>query len=146
MSRIGVTERQAAVLTVIEDEVAAERPSPNTVELARACGFSTGEIARILDALRPGNLHLLHVENNRMPTKLLHRDFEADPCPGRTLVKHHRQRQPFKNLRRRKLLSLQRMRLLQNPLERLRPDIRQIDKMSGSLSHCPIPFPSKSSR
>ena len=51
MSRIGVTERQAAVLTVIEDEVAAERPSPNTVELARACGFSTGEIARILDAL-----------------------------------------------------------------------------------------------
>jgi DNA-binding MarR family transcriptional regulator len=51
MSRIGVTERQAAVLNVIEDEVAVGRPSPNTVELARACGFSTGEIARILDAL-----------------------------------------------------------------------------------------------
>ena len=46
MSRTGVTERQSAVLTVIEDEVASGRPSPNTVELARATGYSTGEIAR----------------------------------------------------------------------------------------------------
>ena len=51
MTRIGVTERQGSVLTVIEDEVARGRPSPNTVELARATGIGTGEIARILDAL-----------------------------------------------------------------------------------------------
>jgi DNA-binding MarR family transcriptional regulator len=49
--RIGVTERQAAVLAAIEDEVAAGHPSPNTVELSRRTGYSTGEIARILDAL-----------------------------------------------------------------------------------------------
>ena len=51
MTKRGVTERQAAVLTVIEDEVACGRPSPNTVELATATGYSTGEIARILDGL-----------------------------------------------------------------------------------------------
>ncbi len=48
---IGVTERQALVLAIIEDEVSAGRPPPNTVELANRLGFSTGEIARILDAL-----------------------------------------------------------------------------------------------
>lgn len=47
----GVTERQSAVLVVIEDEIAAGKAAPNTVELARATGYSTGEIARILDAL-----------------------------------------------------------------------------------------------
>jgi len=52
MMRIGVTERQAPLLAMIEDEIAAGRPSPNTVELARATGYSTGEIARILDALQ----------------------------------------------------------------------------------------------
>lgn len=51
MNRIGVTERQTAVLTAIEDEVAEGHPSPNTVELSRITGFSTGEISRILDAL-----------------------------------------------------------------------------------------------
>ena len=51
MTRLGTTERQAEVLTVIEDTIATGRPSPNTVELARATGFSTGEIARTLDAL-----------------------------------------------------------------------------------------------
>ena len=48
---VGATERQAAVLTAIEDAIAAGRPAPNTVELARSAGYSTGEIARILDAL-----------------------------------------------------------------------------------------------
>lgn len=52
MTRIGVTERQSAVLVAIEDEVGSGRPPPNTVELARATGYSTGEIARILDALQ----------------------------------------------------------------------------------------------
>lgn len=51
MTKIGVTERQSAVLTAIEDEVAHGRPSPNTVELALTTGYSNGEIARILDAL-----------------------------------------------------------------------------------------------
>ena len=51
MIRQGTTERQALVLTAIEDEIAAGRAAPNTVELARATSFSTGEIARILDAL-----------------------------------------------------------------------------------------------
>ena len=49
--KTGVTERQAAVLTIIEDEIAAGGPPPNTVELSRGTTFSTGEIARILDAL-----------------------------------------------------------------------------------------------
>lgn len=51
MTMIGTTERQATVLTLIEDAIAAGRPAPNTVELARASTFGTGEIARILDAL-----------------------------------------------------------------------------------------------
>ncbi len=51
MTRIGVTERQAPVLAIIEDEIAAGRPSPNTVELAQQTTYGTGEIARILDAL-----------------------------------------------------------------------------------------------
>jgi DNA-binding MarR family transcriptional regulator len=51
MTRIGVTERQSAVLAAIENEIAGGRPSPNTVELSRATGFGNGEIARILDAL-----------------------------------------------------------------------------------------------
>lgn len=46
-----VTPRQGQVLTFIEDEINAGRVLPNTVEIARHCGFSTGEIARILDAL-----------------------------------------------------------------------------------------------
>lgn len=45
------TERQSRVLAFIEAEVNAGRPAPNTVEIARHCQFSTGEIARILDAL-----------------------------------------------------------------------------------------------
>ncbi|WP_324741660.1 hypothetical protein U8326_00310 [Tsuneonella sp. CC-YZS046] len=49
--KLGVTERQSAVLTCLEDEIATGKPPPNTVELARATGYSTGEIARILDAL-----------------------------------------------------------------------------------------------
>src|SRR5690606_234846 len=48
--KAGVTERQAAVLALIEDDVAAGAPPPNTVELSRRTTFSTGEIARILDA------------------------------------------------------------------------------------------------
>lgn len=52
MTKLGITERQAAVLAAIEDEIAAGRPAPNTVELARATAYSTGEIARILDALK----------------------------------------------------------------------------------------------
>ncbi|MCK9553105.1 hypothetical protein [Aquamicrobium sp.] len=52
MTRVGVTERQGLVLAAIEDEIAAGRPSPNTVDLSRMAGFSTGEIARILDALQ----------------------------------------------------------------------------------------------
>jgi len=51
MSKVGVTERQSEVLTFIEDEIAAGRPSPNTVEIARKVTYSTGEVARILDAL-----------------------------------------------------------------------------------------------
>ncbi len=51
MNWVGVTERQGAVLARIEDEIGAGRPVPNTVELANATGYSTGEIARILDAL-----------------------------------------------------------------------------------------------
>ena len=51
MTRLGMTERQAEVLTAIEDAIAAGLPSPNTVELARTTGYGTGEIARILDAL-----------------------------------------------------------------------------------------------
>ena len=52
MSRnLAVTERQSRVLTHIEDEIAAGRPVPNTVELSKATGIGTGEIARILDAL-----------------------------------------------------------------------------------------------
>jgi hypothetical protein len=50
--KVGITERQAPVLAMIEDEIAAGRPSPNTVELAKATGYGTGEIARILDALQ----------------------------------------------------------------------------------------------
>lgn len=50
-TKIGVTERQSEVLTFIEDEIAAGRPSPNTVEIAKRAGFSTGEVSRILDAL-----------------------------------------------------------------------------------------------
>lgn len=48
---IGVTERQSAVLTLIEDQVADGHAPPNTVEIARGCGYGTGEVARILDAL-----------------------------------------------------------------------------------------------
>jgi DNA-binding MarR family transcriptional regulator len=48
---IGVTERQSIILAHIEDEIAAGRPAPNTVELAKHSTFSTGEVARILDAL-----------------------------------------------------------------------------------------------
>ena len=51
VQNVAVTERQSAILTMIEDEVAHGRPVPNTVELARGCGYSTGEVARILDAL-----------------------------------------------------------------------------------------------
>lgn len=51
MNKIGVTERQSQVLTFIEDEVAAGRPSPNIVEIAKMASYSTGEVARILDAL-----------------------------------------------------------------------------------------------
>jgi len=47
----GVTERQSVVLSFIEDEIAAGRPSPNTVEIAKHAQYSTGEVARILDAL-----------------------------------------------------------------------------------------------
>jgi SOS-response transcriptional repressor LexA len=49
--RVGVTEKQAAALAFIEDEIAAGRASPNTVELAEAVGCGTGEIARIIGAL-----------------------------------------------------------------------------------------------
>lgn len=52
MRSAGTTERQALVLTAIEDAIAAGRPAPNTVEIAQATGFSLGEIARILDALQ----------------------------------------------------------------------------------------------
>ena len=51
VAKPGVTERQAAVLGAIEDAIAAGQASPNTVELARLTGYSTGEIARILSAL-----------------------------------------------------------------------------------------------
>ena len=51
MGKIGVTERQSEVLTFIEDEIAAGRPSPNTVEIAKKVNYSTGEVSRILDAL-----------------------------------------------------------------------------------------------
>ena len=49
--KLGVTERQSEVLSIIEDEIAKGAPPPNTVELARKTGFSTGEIARILSFL-----------------------------------------------------------------------------------------------
>jgi DNA-binding MarR family transcriptional regulator len=49
--KIGTTERQASVLTVIEDTINAGGPAPNTTELAQATGISNGELARILDAL-----------------------------------------------------------------------------------------------
>lgn len=48
---IGVTEKQAQMLALIEDEIAAGRPSPNTVEMAKALAVGTGEISRMLDAL-----------------------------------------------------------------------------------------------
>jgi DNA-binding transcriptional MocR family regulator len=51
MRRVGVTEKQAAALAFIEDEIAAGRASPNTVELAHAVGCCLGEIARIISAL-----------------------------------------------------------------------------------------------
>jgi DNA-binding MarR family transcriptional regulator len=51
MTKVGVTERQSEVLTFIENEIAAGRPSPNTVEIAKRAGYSTGEVSRILDAL-----------------------------------------------------------------------------------------------
>jgi DNA-binding MarR family transcriptional regulator len=51
MSRIGVTERQSAVLAFIEDEVAAGHAVPSTSEISREVGYGTGEVARILDAL-----------------------------------------------------------------------------------------------
>jgi DNA-binding MarR family transcriptional regulator len=50
MTKVGVTERQSEVLTFIENEIAAGRPSPNTVEIAKQAGYSTGEVSRILDA------------------------------------------------------------------------------------------------
>lgn len=50
-TKSGATERQSAVLTFIEDEIAAGRSVPNTVEIARHAEYSTGEVARILDAL-----------------------------------------------------------------------------------------------
>jgi hypothetical protein len=50
-NKIGVTERQCAVLPFIEDEVSAGRPVPNTVEIVRHANYSAGEVARILDAL-----------------------------------------------------------------------------------------------
>lgn len=46
-----VTPRQSQVLTFIEDQIGRGFASPNTVEIARHCQFSTGEVARILDAL-----------------------------------------------------------------------------------------------
>lgn len=49
--RTGVTERQTAVLDHIEELIAAGEPPPNTTELSRHTGYSTGEIARILDCL-----------------------------------------------------------------------------------------------
>lgn len=49
--RIGTTERQAAVLAIIEDAINAGQPAPNTSELSRAAGIGNGELARILDAL-----------------------------------------------------------------------------------------------
>ena len=49
---VATTPRQGAVLAFIEDEITAGRASPNTVEIARHLGWSTGEIARILDALQ----------------------------------------------------------------------------------------------
>ncbi len=51
MTKVGVTERQSEVLTFIENEIAAGRPSPNTVEIAKQADYSTGEVSRILDAL-----------------------------------------------------------------------------------------------
>ena len=49
--KIGVTERQSEVLTFIEDEIAAGRPSPNTVEISKHAGYRTSEVLRILNAL-----------------------------------------------------------------------------------------------
>lgn len=46
-----MTERQSAMLAVIEDEVGSRSPPPNTVELARATGTSTGKLVPVLDAL-----------------------------------------------------------------------------------------------
>lgn len=54
MARVkqGVTERQMAVLAHIEQEIGEGRAPPNTVELSRHTGYSTGEIARILHCLQ----------------------------------------------------------------------------------------------
>lgn len=51
MAKVGVTERQSVILEIVEDQVAAGNAAPSTVELSKRSGFSTGEIARILDAL-----------------------------------------------------------------------------------------------
>ena len=51
MTKVGVTERQSAILEIVEDEVTTDNAAPSTVELSKRTGYSTGEIARILDAL-----------------------------------------------------------------------------------------------
>lgn len=50
-SSVNVTESQSQVLTLIEDEIAAGRIVPNTVEISKKFGIGTGDVARILDAL-----------------------------------------------------------------------------------------------
>jgi DNA-binding transcriptional regulator YhcF (GntR family) len=51
MNKPGITDRMTAVFCKIEDEIEAGNAAPSTTELAKHCGYSTGEIARILDAL-----------------------------------------------------------------------------------------------
>lgn len=46
------TEKQGYALQFLEDEIAAGRPVPNTVEIARHLECGHGEVARILDALQ----------------------------------------------------------------------------------------------
>lgn len=98
MTPVGVTERQAAVLTAIEDAVAGGQPSPNTVELAAAAGISTGEVARILDALehmgfitrirgRRRNIRLCSPSVKMAPdehlvAELTHRGYLVRKAPG----------------------------------------------------------------
>ncbi len=51
MTNVSATERQSAVLAIIEAEIAAGRPVANMAELSQVLARSADELAPLLDAL-----------------------------------------------------------------------------------------------